>query len=132
MNIEWKFDDEGEWDPFTLLGSIRLEDDYGNIIEDECTIIDSWFIAISKGLEIIATEHRVEIDLLDEPDPLIFISDGEKLEIRYKDQGISLRSISNVVECFKKHLNKFIHKVESYPCPRDEFGIAELNKILKG
>jgi hypothetical protein len=131
MKIEWKFDDEKEWDPFTLLGTIKLIDEFGNFIEDRITILDSWFIAINKGLASLADGINLDVDLIDEPDPLLFISKDDKLSIRYKNQKVYLRNVSDAIESLRLAVTKFVEILMEYPEPRDETAIVELGKIIK-
>ena len=131
MKIKWKFDDEGELDPYALLGAIRIEDGFGNILQEECTYIDSWFIALGKGLGTLENEGRVEVDLIEEPDPLIFVAKNEKIEVWYKDHKIILQSISDAKRCLKADVTELINEVKAFPGSKDNLGIAELNKILR-
>lgn len=49
MKVHWVFDEE-EWDPFTLLGEIRITGNHKSEIRDDCLILDTWFLLLLKGL----------------------------------------------------------------------------------
>lgn len=81
-------------DPDALLGHIALTDG-SSTIKAMNTYIDSWIHALVQGLGKLQPESRCVVDLIDEPDPLVFnVSDGSVL-LSYGSATINAGSIEN-------------------------------------
>lgn len=129
MKINWRFDDK-EWDPYTLLGAISITGDHETYIHDGCTILDRWLIGISEGLRSLSKKVPIDVDLIDEPDPLGFWITGEIYEIHYKNMIVSFRDLTRAIEELKEEVEKFLQALLQHPEPRSETVIEELNDIL--
>jgi hypothetical protein len=81
-------------DPDALLGHIALTNG-SSTIKAENTYIDSWIHALIQGLRTIRSESHCVVDLIDEPDPLVFdVSDGDIL-LSYGNATLNAGSIEN-------------------------------------
>lgn len=129
MKIEWHFDEE-EWDLYTLLGEITIVGDQETSISDDCTILDRWLVGISEGLRSLSKNAPIDVDLVDEPDPLRFGINDEKYEIHYKDMMASFSDLTQAIEELKEAVQKFLQALLQHPEPRSGIVIEELNAIL--
>lgn len=86
--------ENGVVDVDSLIGDIEIGDGYRAIVED-ATFLDAWFYALVHGLAEIRVRHHCEIDLIDEPDPLIFDLQDGKLAITYKDMTVVADSVED-------------------------------------
>jgi len=130
LKIDWQFDDEGEWDPYTLLGRITLTGDHETCISDNCTILDRWLVGLFDGLRSLSKGVSTEIDLVDEPDPLRFVATGRRYEIHYRGAILIFTDITQVIGELMEAVQIFIQALRKYPEPRDETVITELSNVL--
>ncbi len=130
MKIEWTLDEEGEWEPYSLLGDISITDEDGNIIEEKSTYLDTWFPVISDGLQALKNDKEKTIDLLEESYPLCFTIKKSTKYIGYKDKEIMILNIAEAITDLRKEVQGFLNSVLSHPEPRDETVIDNLRKIL--
>lgn len=95
MNIAMMiYKNEEALDPDALLGHIVLTNG-SSTIKAVNTYIDSWIHALIQGLNTIRSESHCVVDLIDEPDPLVFdISDGDIL-LSYGNATLNAGSIEN-------------------------------------
>ena len=129
MKVHWVFDEE-EWDPFTLLGEIRITGDHESEIRDDCIILDTWFLALIEGLESLSRGRSKDVDLVDESDPLRFATAGHRYEIRYKDQTLSFGDVSLAYSHLREVVCNFVDILRGYPEPRDETIIGKLSRLV--
>jgi len=130
MKIDWQFADEGEWDPYTLLGRITITGDHETCISDNCTILDRWLVGLSGGLQSLSKGISAEIDLVDEPDPLRFLATDQGYEIHYRDAILIFTDITQATRELGEEVQKFIQALRIHPEPRDETVITELSNVL--
>jgi hypothetical protein len=130
MKINWHFDEE-EWDPYTLLGEISITGDHETAISDDCTILDRWLVGISEGLRSLSKGEPIDVDLVDEPDPLCFGANGNKYEIHYKNMVVSFSDLTQAIEELKETVRMFLQALLQHPEPRSKIVIEELNVILQ-
>jgi len=89
MFVRWKFGTEAEG-ASDLVGDVEIESTSGDVIVGEATYLDSWCSALLDGLQrIMKGSERVEIDLIEEPEPLVFERAGN---------GIRLGHLGHTVE----------------------------------
>ena len=74
----------GSVDSESLLGHIAIADGR-QTVKANYTYIDSWFDALIRGAQAIQEGSRSVIDLIDEPEPLIFELSPEEVSISYGD-----------------------------------------------
>lgn len=129
MKIYWAFDEEPEWDPFTLLGQISITGDQESEIRDDCIILDMWFLALFEGIESLSQGLSKEVDLVDEPDPLRFMAREHRFEIHYQEKVVFFSDIHQALAELKEVVGQFVNVLLEYPAPRDEAAIRELARI---
>lgn len=95
MKIEFVLD-EVEENSTDLLGNIKISDDSQNSIFEETTYIDSWVCALEEAIKQLVSNKYVSVDLVDEPDYLIFERKKNSVSISYKDMKISANSLDEV------------------------------------
>ena len=92
--IKWALDNEDHIDPADPLGNITFVGNTG-IIEEQDIFLDSFLEAFVEGLSIIKTQDTSSVEIIDEPDELIFIKNNQELQIRYKNQAITIDNIDS-------------------------------------
>jgi hypothetical protein len=106
VSISWKLDSLE--DEESLLGEIRISDSLGSAIVEDAAYLDSWFGAIGEGLQLLGSEGTVEIDLIEEPDPLIFRLIGDQVEVQYKNAVVRLGPQLEAIENFESSAAAFV------------------------
>ena len=49
MDLTWDHDN-AEWDEYPRNGTVVVHGYCGNVIRDECLTLDSWLVALARGL----------------------------------------------------------------------------------
>jgi len=132
MDVAWSFDDaaDSEWDPYTLLGAIRITDAYGGFIEDNCIILDTWVRALHSCLRAARSGvDELELDLVDEPDPLCMFIDCGATRLRYRWQSIVVDDIEDAMGVVRRMARDLMAAILAHPPPYDELGLAELREV---
>lgn len=99
MRIQWKLNEKGGIDD--LLASVRVSDDEGNLIRDDCIYLDSFFHAFAEGLlkiGLIESDRSYASYLFDDPMPIIFSRHGDSLTIAYGNDQLHVSYEEAVIE----------------------------------
>ena len=104
--IHWKLDEEEPIDPADPLGNITIAGDEG-ILKEQDIFVDSFLEALVKGLNLIETQDTIRVDLIDEPDELVFLKKEKGIQIKYKNQNVTIlddesfsHQLSSVIRSF--------------------------------
>jgi hypothetical protein len=65
-------------------------------LDEQYVYLDSWLAALLEGAEGLAERDRVEVDLIEEPQPLIFERKQEAVSISFKGKSITVQSAEAV------------------------------------
>ena len=90
--IQWKLDKEEPIDPADPLGDITIIGDEG-ILKEQDIFLDSFLEALVEGLNLTETQDINHIDLVDEPDEMVFFRKGKGIQIKYGKQNVSILDI---------------------------------------
>ena len=120
MNIEWTLYEEEGIDPIDLLGEIVLTDGQ-TTFRVEATYIDSWFEALIAGIKAIAAGNKLTVEVVEEPEPLIFEPGDGTMKILYQGQALKINDIDEVVDSLKKSARTLIEQLN---------GLTGMEKIL--
>lgn len=104
------FKNEEPLDHEALLGHIAITNDSG-IIRAKNTYIDSWLDALIRGLREIQEGSHCAIDLIDEPDPLVFDISGKELFISYRGATVSAGSVQSFTQALRSAASLFLETV---------------------
>ncbi|MDP5210230.1 hypothetical protein [Microbulbifer sp. 2205BS26-8] len=102
---------EGGVDPNEPLGSIVLNDNQDNKIVIENTYIDAWLMAIGDFL--LAENNPQRIEVLEEPEVIRALANGNLLQLSYRGSMISVdlqafsRQVAIAMDCLIKELLKY-------------------------
>ena len=108
MEIILEFDrEDGPLQLDALLGKIEIIDS-SRAIKEECTYIDSWLDALIRGIRGIQGSNRCVIDLIDEPNKLIFENLGDSLQIGYGDMCVNAGSLESFTQSVKSAASFFL------------------------
>lgn len=84
-----------------LLGDIYLSDGR-NTISEALTYFDSWLDALKKGALSLADQNQVSIDLIEEPDPLIFEKRDGYIVLTYGNSFIFVKNAEEILEAIRE------------------------------
>jgi len=105
IKINYILDHSQPVDETELLGDIYIVDDDNRSISQKDTFIDSWFIGLSEGLQLIKYLEKCSIEIPEEPSPLSF--DRSARTIEYENQVIFV----NNFESMETHLYHVIENL---------------------
>lgn len=130
MLIHWEHDEEEEWDPGTILGSIDLQGDVSGRIQDDCLILDTWFASLGRGLlEIRSGKQSAFIDTIDEPHEIYLSTDGGGLTIGWIDEHLEVSGLDTACTSVAAQLSALADDLATRPPPQDEPSISELRQL---
>lgn len=122
MKIEWKLDEQDGLDPIDTLGNITVTDGE-RTIQEESTYLDSWFDALITGLKGVQAGKSLTVEIVEEPEPLIFKPDRFGLQISYQNQSIYVNKVDEFIQTLKRAAKDFLLRV-------DQMTGAERNQLL--
>src|SRR5258708_7920885 len=70
--------------------------------------LDSWLDALITGLRAVEAGRSADIDLVEEPDPLIFQPQNGGLRITYRDKTLTLKSINEFHQALREAAKDFV------------------------
>ena len=127
MHLKWDHD-KGEWDPFSILGSLTLQGDVNGKIHDDCLILDSWLIGFARGLlELRSGASRVSVDTTDEPEEIHLRRRGEGFEVSWRHQLAEVSALDLACSRVASTLQALADDLRIHAPPRDERAIDELH-----
>ena len=97
-------DDPLDIDP---LGDITLLEGEEKLTESS-VYLDSWFNAIEKGAVKIENESKAEIDLIEEPQPLIFNRSSSGVRISFKEKSLTIKNMDDLRTAVKRAREELI------------------------
>ena len=92
MKIVWRLDEEMPLDPESLLGDIILSD-RDTVLQEQQTYIDSWLDALITGLQAVQVGKAIRVEILEEPDPLVFEPVERGVRLSYRTMAIEVKSV---------------------------------------
>ncbi|MEL6441599.1 MAG: hypothetical protein AAFQ80_20390 [Cyanobacteria bacterium J06621_8] len=110
--IKWALDYEDSIDPADPLGNITFAGDTG-IIREKDIFLDSFLEALVEGLSISNTQKISSIEIIDEPDKLIFIKHNQELQIQYKNQSITIYDIDSFSYQLSISISNFLSTIDT-------------------
>ena len=129
--IHWKLDEEEPIDPADPLGNISIVGDEG-ILKERDIFIDSFLEALVEGLNLIKTQDAVEVDLIDEPDEIVFIKKEKGIQIKYGNQNVVIfdnKSFSNQLSLVIKNFLTVLDKA-SERMGKEKFDFIKLRRYI--
>jgi hypothetical protein len=108
MEIQFFLDKKDSASSSDLLGEIRLSDGQ-NTISEKLTYIDSWLEALEKGAKSLRHKNTATIDLIEEPEPLMFEKRDDYIKLSYGDMFIFVNTVDQIyssVEIALKQINE--------------------------
>jgi hypothetical protein len=98
MEIKFTLEPIDRDDPLAIdpVGTITLES-AGLTLSEPYVYLDSWFIALKTGAEQIKKQPAVEVDLVEEPEPLIFRRSNNGVMISFKNKDIFVNDAEDII-----------------------------------
>ncbi len=130
MKIAWTLDEEEPIDPENLLGDIILTEGETTILERN-TYIDSWLNALITGVQGVQTGKRVTVDILEEPDPLVFEPLNGGMRLSYQNTAIVIDKIDNFVRGLRLAAHELLMKLDQIPGTESNEFLNSLRDFVK-
>ena len=92
MKIVWRLDEEMPLDPESLLGDIILSNG-DTVLQEQQTYIDSWLDALITGLQAVQVGKAIRVEILEEPDSLVFEPVERGVRLSYRAMAIEVESV---------------------------------------
>lgn len=123
MNIAWTFDKDtiSGIDP---LGDLVITGDDERSVLVKCVYLDSWFEAMIQGFRSMSEKEKAAIEIVEEPEPLLFERIGTGLRLTYERNSIVINDMQQAVQELRSACKKFLVATVSKPD-------ADKNDILK-
>jgi len=110
MKIVWRLEEEMPLDPESLLGDIILSDG-GTVLQKRQTYIDSWLDALIVGLQAVQVGKAIRVEILEEPDPLIFEPVERGVRLSYRAMAIEVKSVEALHSALLLTATAFLQKL---------------------
>ncbi len=130
--IKWELDSEEPLDPADPLGNITFVGDRG-VLSEQGVFLDSFLEAFVEGLNSIKNRDVSNIEIIDEPDELIFLKKDKKLQIEYRDQNITISDIDSFSEQLSHSISSFLQILDqaSKRMGKKEYGFDQLRRYVE-
>lgn len=106
--IEWSLYYEEPIDPVDPLGNITINGDKG-ILKEQNVFLDTFLGALVEGWNLIKVKDIINIDLVDEPDELVFLKNDGKIQIQYGNQNVTIFDIKSFDNQLSHAVTNFLH-----------------------
>ena len=110
MKIAWRLDEEMPLDLENLLGDITLSNG-STVLQERQTYIDSWLDALITGLQAVQVGKARRVDILEEPDPLVFEPVEKGVRISYRAMAIEVESVEAFHGALRLAATTFLRKL---------------------
>jgi len=126
MKIVVNLDESETIDPIDPIGDITITDEL-TIITEKSTYLDSWFDALITGLETVKQGKNIAVEIVEEPEPIVFESWGEGMRISYGNCTLSISQVSEFTEALKLTAKEFLNKFDR----QGEFDSNNLFNVIR-
>src|SRR4029434_6426476 len=110
MKIAWRLDEDMPLDPESLLGDIILSDG-DTVLQEQQTYIDSWLDALITGLQAMQVGKAIQVEILEEPDPLVFEPAERGVRLSYRAMVIEVKSVEALHNALLLTATAFLQKL---------------------
>ena len=108
-------DDLADIDP---VGNIELRAG-GAILSEVYVYLDSWLNALKVGSKAITETNRVELDLVEEPEPLVLERTGNGIRISFKEKSIVIKNGEELEIAVENALRELVDR-QLFPTSRQK------------
>ena len=110
MKITWHLDEEMPLDPENLLGDITLSHGH-TVLQERQTYIDSWLAALITGLQAVQAGKAMRVDILEEPDALVFEPVEKGVRLSYRALALEVESVEALHDALRLAATAFLQKL---------------------
>jgi hypothetical protein len=110
MKITWHLDEEMPLDPENLLGDITLSNGH-TVLQEQQTYIDSWLDALITGLQAVQAGKAIRVDILEEPDALVFEPVEKGVRLSYRALALDVESVEALHDALLLAATAFLQKL---------------------
>lgn len=106
--IKWSLYQKEPIDPVDPLGNITINGDKG-ILKEQDVFLDTFLGALVEGLNLIKVQDLINVDVVDEPDELVFLKNDGKIQIQYGNQNVTIFDIKSFDNQLSHVVTNFLH-----------------------
>jgi len=110
MKITWHLDEEVPLDQENLLGDITLSNGH-TVLQERQTYIDSWLDALITGLQAVQAGKAMRVDILEEPDALVFEPVEKGVRLSYRALALDVESVEALHDALLLAATAFLQKL---------------------
>ncbi|MFB2875596.1 hypothetical protein [Floridanema aerugineum] len=126
MQIAITLDKSEKIDPIDPIGDITITNNTTTITE-KSTYLDSWFDALITGLKAVKQGKNIAVEIVEEPEPIVFEPWQEGMRISYRDKYILISHISEFATALKIAANDFLNKLDY----QSDFDYNDLLQVIR-
>ena len=110
MKITWHLDEEVPLDQENLLGDITLSNGH-TVLQERQTYIDSWLDALITGLQAVQAGKAIRVNILEEPDALVFEPVEKGVRLSYRALALDVESVEALHDALLLAATAFLQKL---------------------
>jgi hypothetical protein len=129
IEIYWQLDEEDGIEPLDPIGEITIANGRTRITE-KLTYLDSWFDALITGIEALKKSQKVAVEIVEEPEGIIFEPASKGWRLSYGKEWIEFSSIDEFINAVKSAAAEFLLKVELIPGSEDNALLKNIHKFV--
>ncbi len=130
MRITWLLYDSEGIDPENPLGLITITDEAGGEIKQEATYLDTWILALLKGVRMLRRGASETIESTEGPDPLELRLESGRVVITNGLRSVNAGSIESVEASIKEEARRFLSLLKSHDSWKGNESLAEIELQL--
>jgi hypothetical protein len=129
MDITWKLYESEGIDAGNPLGTISVTDDDGAVITQEAVYLDTWFEALLAGLRGMVAGEEESLQLVEEPDPLEFRLEDERLVLT-QDVFVVRLNLREAIDEIRSESLDFLRRMQQIPGWDRNTTLLNVQKLL--
>lgn len=130
MNVSYILDREDGVDPTDPLGDLEFVDQAGKKLVLKDTFVDTWLVALLKGLISSESLKIGSIEVLEEPYKIELYLQGENVTLALEDQLVE-SSVEGVVSAVRLASRKLVDELSEFEGFDKNMALKELQLLLR-
>lgn len=131
MLVQIHLDKDEPLNPDELLGEVKILS-AREFIKEESTYVDSWLEALAKGAEQVRYEQVVTVDLVEEPDPLVFERREGRIRISHQNSSVHVQSEREILDAVQEATLSVLKSLEDEGWGENDRKLQRLKALVEG
>jgi hypothetical protein len=128
--ISFVLDEESPRDCEELQGKIKIVGNPG-LIEQEVAYIDSWLIALAQGVRGLQSSGAYSVEILEEPEPIYFLSQGEGFTLRFRNMTANIASLPEFLKELRVSARELLSRIAQTSAAGAANSVRSLREIVE-